>query len=191
MERPQAHRTKKLSFLIKAIYDVLPTPVNLHSWVLTTSNWCRACGKTASLKYILTGCEYTLRHNEVQEIFAKASKICCETPNKALNIINNRGIQFVKEGNISKLACKNMHKPSLLEGCMNWHVATDLKHIFIFPTEIVFMTKHPDIVIWSVKAKKVFVIELTVLFEKNFDWAHQCKLKNMKICENNVSEMAG
>ena len=45
---------KKLSFLIKAVYDVLPTPVNLHTWGLTTSDRCRACGKTASLKHILT-----------------------------------------------------------------------------------------------------------------------------------------
>ena len=65
---------KKLSFLIKAVYDVLSTPVNLHAWGLTTSDRCRACGKTASLKYIPTGCEYALRsytwrHNEVLEIF--------------------------------------------------------------------------------------------------------------------------
>ena len=172
---------KNLSFLIKAVYDALPTPVNLHAWGLTTFDRCRACGKTASLKHILTGCEYTLRsyswrHNEVLEIFAEALKICCETANETLIIINNRAIQFVK-GDISKLACKNMRKPSLLEGYMDWHVATDLKHKFIFSTEIVLTTKRPDIVIWSVKAKKVFVIELTVPFEENFDWAHQCKLE--------------
>ena len=166
---------KKLSFLIKAIYDVLPTPSNLHAWGLTTSDQCRAYRETASLKHILTGCEYALRsytwrHNEVLEIFAEALKICCETANKALNIINNRAIQFVKEGNILKLAHKNMHKPSLLEGCTDWHVATNLKHNFIFPAKIALMTKHPDIVIWSVKAKKVFVIELMVPFEENFDW---------------------
>ena len=34
---------KKLSFLIKAVYDVLPTPVNLHAWGLTTSDRCRTC----------------------------------------------------------------------------------------------------------------------------------------------------
>ena len=39
------------------------------------------------------------------------------------------------------------------------------------------MTKRPDIVIWSVKAKKGFVIELTVPLEENFDWAHQRKLE--------------
>ena len=47
-----------------------------------------------------------------------------------------------------------MRKPSLLEGCTNWHVATDLKHNFKFPTKIALTTKRPDIVIWSVKAKK-------------------------------------
>ena len=174
--------TKKLSFLIKAVYDVLPTPVNLHAWGLTTSKRCRACVKTASLKHILTGCEYALRsytwrHNEVLEIVSEASKTCCETVNKALNIINNRAIQFTKEGNISKIASENMRKPSLLEGCTDWHVTTNLKHNFIFPTEIALTTKHPDIVIWSVKAKKVFVIELTVPYEENFNWAHQRKLE--------------
>ena len=182
MERPQTHGTKELSFLVKAIYDVLPTPVNLHAWGFTISDRCRACGKTASLKHILTRCEYglrsyTWRQNEVQQIFAEASKICCETANKALNIINNRGIQFVKDGNISKLARKNMRKPSLLEGCTDWHVATDLKHNFTFLTEIALTTKRPDIVIWSVKAKNVFAIELTVPFEENFDWTHQRKLE--------------
>ena len=121
---------KKLSFLIKAVYDVLPTPVNLHAWGLTTSDPCRACGKTASLKHILNGCEYALRsytwrHNDVLGIFSVVSKTCCETANKALNIINNRAIQFVKEGNISKTARENMRKPSLLDGCTDWHVATD------------------------------------------------------------------
>ena len=111
---------KRLSFLVKSVYNVIPTPVNLHTRGLTSSIRCRACGKTASLKHILTGCEYVLRrytwtYNEVLEIFAETSKICCETANKALNIINNKAIQFVKEGNISKLVRNNMRIPLLLE----------------------------------------------------------------------------
>ena len=91
-------------------------------------------------------CEYTLRsytwrHNEILESFSEVSKTCCETAKKALNIISNRAIKFVKEGNISKTARENMRKPSLLEGGMDWHVATDLKHNFIFPTEIALTTK--------------------------------------------------
>ena len=173
MERHQAHGTKEIKF---------PHKSSLRRLTNTSQPSCRACGKTATLKHVLTGYEYALRsytwrHNEVLEIFAEASKICCETANKALNIINNRAIQFVKEGNISKLARKNMRRPSLLEGCTDWHVATDLKHNFIFRTEIAFTTKRSDIVISSVKAKKIFVIELTVSFEENFDWAHQHKLE--------------
>ena len=52
---------QKLSFLIKAVYDILPIPINLHVWRLTTSNQCRACWKTANLKHILTGCKYALK----------------------------------------------------------------------------------------------------------------------------------
>ena len=187
---------KKLSFFIKAVYDVLPTPVNFHAWGLTTSDRCRAYEKTASLKHILTGCEnvlrsYTWRHNKVLEIFPEVSKTCFETANKALNIINNGAIQFVIEGNISKIARENMRKPSLLEGCTNWHVATDLKHNFMFPTEIASKTKRPGIVIWCVKAKKVIVIELTVRYEENSTGQISISWKNTNICENNVLEMAG
>ena len=70
-----------------------------------------------------------------------------------------------------------MRKPSLLECYINWHVITDLKHNFIFPTEIALTTNRPDIVIWSVKLKKVFVIESMIPFEENFDWAYQRKLE--------------
>ena len=103
--------------------------------------------------------------------------MCFETAYKALNIINNRAIQLVKELNISRLARKNMRKPTLLEGCTDWHVATDLKHNFIFPTEITFTTKSLAIVIWSVKEKNVFFIESAVPFEESFHWPYQRKLE--------------
>ena len=118
---------QKLCFLIKAIYDVWPTPVNLHAWGLPTSNQCRECGKTANLKHILTGCEYALRsyiwkHNKVLEVFAKAAKTCRDTANKALNNITNRVIHFIKGGNSLKLSSKNKHRSSLLHGLAhcNW-----------------------------------------------------------------------
>ena len=38
---------KKLSFLIKAVYDVLLTQVNLHTWGLTTSDRYKACGENS------------------------------------------------------------------------------------------------------------------------------------------------
>ena len=35
----------------------------------------------------------------------------------------------------------------------------------------------PDIVIWSAKLKKGFIIELMAPFEENFDYVHQRKLE--------------
>ena len=119
---------------------------------------------------------YTWRYNEVLKIFAEAAKICWEIASKALNNITYKAIHFVKEGNILKLSRKNKHNSSLLDGYTDWHIATDLEHHFLFPTEIVLMTQRPDIVIWFIKLK-VFIIELMVIFEENFDWAHQRKLE--------------
>ena len=134
---------------------------------------CRACRKIASLKHFFTGCEYALRsytwrHNE-------AEKIYCETVNKSLNSITNRAIHFVK-GNISKLSRKNKHRSSLLDGCTDWHVATDLEHHFVFPTEISLITQRPDIVIWSVKAKS-FRYWVNGLFWRKYQLAQQHKLE--------------
>ena len=86
-------------------------------------------------------------------------------------------IEMNGERDSGKLSRKNKHKSSLLDVCTDWHVATDLEPHFVFPTEVALTTQHPDIVIWSVKLKKVFVIQLTVTFEENFDWAHRPKLE--------------
>ena len=91
------------------------------------------------------------RDNEVLEIFAEAAKIYLETANKALNNITNRTIQFVKEGNILKLSRKNKQRIWLLDGCIDWPVATDLEHYFVFLMEIALTTHCPDFVIWYVK----------------------------------------
>ena len=151
--------TKKISFFIKVVHYVLPKQVNLHAWGLTTSDQYRACEKTASFKHILLGYKnplrsYMWRYNEVPEIFADAAKICCKTANKDLNNITNRAIHFIKKENISKLSHKNMHRSSSLDGCTDLHISTDLKHHFIFPTEISLTSQCPDIVISSVKVSK-------------------------------------
>ena len=85
---------------------------------------------------------YTWRHNEVLEISAEAAKICCETANKAPISPIERFISLKKEI-FRNFRIKNMYRSSLLDGCTDWHVATDLEHHFVFPS---------DIVIWSVKA---------------------------------------
>ena len=78
---------KQLGFLVKAVYDILPTLVNLKLRGLSTSNFCKACGKIANLKHVLTGCQYFQRnytwiHYEILGIIAEIAKMFCETANK-------------------------------------------------------------------------------------------------------------
>ena len=164
---------KQLGFLIKAVYDILPTPANLKLWGLSSSNLCKACGKIANLKHVLTGCQYSLRsytwrHNEIVGIIVEIAKMCCETANEIPCIKTN--IQFVKEGNVSKTPHRNnRHKPTLLDGCTDWCVIADVDRQLAFPTEITSTHQHPDLVIWSVNSKKGIIAALTTPFETNID----------------------
>ena len=123
--------SKQLGFLIKAVYDILPTPVNLKL--------NKACGKIANLKHVLTGCQYSLRsyawrHNEILGIIAEIVKMRCEADNEISCI--KTSIQFVKEENVSKTPHRNRHKPTLLDGCTDWGVIADVDRQLAFPTEI-------------------------------------------------------
>ncbi|KAJ8403133.1 hypothetical protein AAFF_G00360490 [Aldrovandia affinis] len=62
---------RQISFIIRATYDVLPTPKNLHQWFGEDPS-CALCQTPATLRHILTGCKtslsqgrYTWRHNQV------------------------------------------------------------------------------------------------------------------------------
>ena len=101
--------------------------------------------------------------------------MCCETANEISCI--KTSMQFVKEGNVSKTPHRNRHKPTLLDGCKDWHVIADVDRQLAFPTEITPTRLRPDLVIWSVNSKKVIMAELTIPFEANIEWADQRKLE--------------
>ena len=131
---------KQLGFLIKAVYDILPTLVNLKLWGLSTTKLCKAYGKIANLKNVLTECQYflrsyTWRHNEILGIIAEIAKMCRETVDKTSCI--KTSMQFVKEGNVLKTPHRNRHKLTLFDGCMDWRVIADVDRQLAFLTEIV------------------------------------------------------
>ena len=97
------------------------------------------------------------RHNEILGIIAKIAKMCFEIANKISCI--KTSLQFVKEGNVLKSPHRNRHKPTLLDGCMDWHVIADVDQQLAFPTEITSTRQRPDLVIWSVNSKKVITPE--------------------------------
>ena len=49
-----------LRLLLRYVYDVLPSPVNICQWNLTYNPNCRLCEKRGTLDHILSSCRMTL-----------------------------------------------------------------------------------------------------------------------------------
>ena len=57
MMRKDQHR---IGFLLRSVYDVLPTTTNLRTWSLTEDPSCKLCGRPANLEHILSSCKTAL-----------------------------------------------------------------------------------------------------------------------------------
>lgn len=172
-----------LSFLIRATYDVLPSPKNLHQWYGEDPT-CSLCPADATLKHILTGCKtsltqgrYTWRHNQVLKCLAAAVETKRATVNSLPQTATNSTItaSFVREGQK-----KPNHPPSTLKlrelaKARDWKLLVDIGHQLIFPPEIASTTLRPDMVLWSPLMKSVYIIELTVPWENAVEEAYERK----------------
>jgi len=49
-----------ISFLLRSVYDIPPTPANLHRWKLTEDPSCTLCGKRRTLELALSFCSTAL-----------------------------------------------------------------------------------------------------------------------------------
>lgn len=74
--------SNRLNFIIRATYDVLPSPINLQLW-FGKDPTCPLFTVPATLKHILVGCRtsltqgrYTWRHNQVLRCLAQ--KVECK-----------------------------------------------------------------------------------------------------------------
>ncbi|KAK0139173.1 Retrovirus-related Pol polyprotein from type-2 retrotransposable element R2DM [Merluccius polli] len=173
----------RLSFIIRATYDVLPSPTNLHLWY-GEDPACLQCAAPATLKHILVGCKtsltqgrYTWRHNQVLKCLA------AELENKRVSInampLNAQSTfpqktAFVREGE------KQRTKPSPSEAgplstARDWEMRVDLSQRLTFPPEIAITNLRPDLVLWSKSCRQVFIIELTVPWEDAIDEAFERK----------------
>ncbi|XP_052259364.1 uncharacterized protein LOC127863766 [Dreissena polymorpha] len=104
----------RIAFLLRSVYDLLPSPSNLHSWGLQDHPKCQLCDKTGTMEHILSSCttaltqgRYRWRHDSVlQEL---ADKLEHERTKKRPRQ-KPQMIQFVKEG---QKAPKNCSLPVL------------------------------------------------------------------------------
>ena len=180
-----------IRFLIRSVYDILPSPTNLLIWKKMETPLCQLCGKTGSLKHILSSCQtaladgrYRWRHDQILKDIAEAVAAAIHT-----NIPSNdrSTIEFVKAG--VKAKPKKKLTPYALSSAADWEVRADLGKRLKFPVHIVQTALRPDIVIFSNRTRKIIMWELTVPWEENAEEPHERKklkyYELVELCKNN------
>ena len=172
----------QLSFLIKAVYDLLPTPANKSKWFKREEK-CMLCGGEGTLNHILSCCKvalaqgrYTWRHNKVlKEVATSIQKKVTENSTSPKS--TKTRIPFVKEG--EKI---DPETPKLtvnyLSTAKDWKMAVDLEGRLKIPEEVTVTNLRPDITITSRNTKQMAIVELTVPSEDRIEVSGE--LKRMK-----------
>ena len=167
-------RTK---FLVQAVYDTLPSPVNLHIWGKTDTPTCHLCSGSGTLQHILSGCpralsegRYRWRHDKVLAEIAGIFKTAISN-NKYDP--NGRTINFVKAG--EKPPTQQKTRRCMLSSAPDWQLEVDLVNRLTFPAHISKTSLRPDIVLYSNRTKQVILFELSVPWEENMEVAHERK----------------
>ena len=185
----------KARFLIRSVYDVLPTPTNLCIWGKQDDPKCKQCQRVCTLEHILSSCpislaqgRYTWRHNHVLEgivgILQEEIKKVPKPQKKKVTFI-----AFCKPGQGKKSSKQSSTQVGILFSAQDWKLQTDLGKQLVFPTHIAITAKRPDIILYSDETKQVVLIELTVPWETRVEEAYERKKKSYEelrrdCCEN-------
>lgn len=173
----------KLSFLLRSVTDLLPTPSNLKIWGGEEDPSCKQCGAAnCTLNHILTGCPKALaegrdrwRHDRVLTEIAKWVE------QQRVKANNNQAqppgaMTFVREGDKArKTSMPTRNLPSTLQRASDWELSVDLKRRLVFPQDVAVTSLRPDMVLLSRSRKAIIVAELTVPWEERLDVSHQLK----------------
>lgn len=158
-----------ISFILRATYDVLPSPSNLNQWYGEDPT-CPLCPSPANLKHILVGCKtslsqgrYTWRHNHVLKCLA-ATLECRRLKNNALpppSFHPSYVREFIREG-VKTAKGYTTTVIGQLGKARDRNLVADLNQRLYFPSEIATTNLRPDLVLWSPSLHIVYIIELTV-----------------------------
>ena len=170
---------EKLKFLIKSVYDVLPTPANKSKWFKTEEK-CLLCGKEGTLAHILSGCSvalsqgrYKWRHDRVlKEIASTVQAKVVDNKDKVET--KRKQISFVKEGQKGQKQ-ELIENYNFLSAAQDWNVSVDLGSNLKIPTEICVTNLRPDLIIVSRKTKQMGIVELTVPNEDRIEVSGEMK----------------
>lgn len=169
--------SNSVKFLLRSVFDVLPSPTNLVRWGKREDPFCSLCGRPANLEHILSSCQralidgrYRWRHDRILAVMAHHLE-------KALKKSSNQTqrltfIDFVRAG---ESGSNQRKQGGILSTAGDWQLKVDLHHQLIFPPEVLSTTLRPDIVLWSKNSRTVVLLELTVPWETRAEEAHERK----------------
>ena len=170
----------QLKFLIKSVYDILPTPANKNRWYKTEEK-CLLCGGEGTLTHILSGCKvalcqgrYKWRHDKVlRELASAVQAKVTENSSKVEN--RKTRIKFVKEGQKVERSLQEEENYSYLTAAKDWKVTVDVDKSLKIPAEICNTNLRPDIIIVSRVTKQIGIVELTVPNEDRIEVSGEMK----------------
>ncbi|RXN33906.1 reverse transcriptase [Labeo rohita] len=168
----------RITFLIRAVYDVLPSPANLCMWGKAETPTCHLCPAHGTLEHILSSCptalgqgRYTWRHNQVLKSIADT--ISKEISKGGRGSNTTRSVAFVRAGEQPKAGRKV--PTGILASAKDWKLSVDLEKLK-YPQHIVRTTLRPDIILVSESTKNIIIMELTVPWEERLGEAHERKM---------------
>lgn len=168
---------QSIKLMIQAVYDMLPSPANLHVW--GKKRPC-LCPRRGTLEHILSsypttlggGC-YRWRHDQVLKVVA-------ETISSAVS--NNKHarswklIPFVNAG--KKPRSQPTPSISLLSSASDWELRVGLGRQLKFPEHVTSAYLRPGVVLTSTSSKQVLLLELEVPWEDHMEEANKRKRFN-------------
>ena len=177
---------ERIRFLIKSVYDLLPTPANKNIWFKTEEK-CMLCGEHSTLNHILAGCKialsqgrYKWRHDQVLRELANVIQTKIVENAKRPMVEKSKKIQFVRSG--EKCTEAQIPPDSFLSDAKDWKLSVDLAERVRIPAAVSTTDLRPDITIVSAVTKQVILVELTVPIEDRIEVSGQMKrLKYQKI----------
>ena len=178
---------------MKSTYDMLPSPANLLRWEVPEEDKCQ-CGQYGTMRHILSACPLglkdrcTWRHNQVIRVIVDAMETKVNEINQGRLPMKECQGKVVFHQKEKKSVTQPPPKKQMVDERWqgSWKMAADLDSSLVFP--IVTTSQRPDIVVWSDDARRVILLELTVIWEENFGDADDWKAKRYEELVNACSE---
>ena len=123
----------RISFLIRSMYDLLPSNENLVRWGKKEDPTCPLCNGRQITEHVLSSCKvalsqgrYTWRHNQVlQELAAAISMAKGHSTQPQADAVMFTTDGGAKSWHGTAVKSTNQRK-CLLDGCDDWEVSVDL-----------------------------------------------------------------